>query len=267
MKSHRIFILFIFILIILNILPFAVFAKGDNLCSSAVLLGSSGFINNAEQDIFAFDGNIDTKWCATYDNIIMNDETKAVIELGYLHWIALDLGESRYFDSYKLYHASCGSVDYGVYKYNAVAWALQTSDDGKNWMTVSEFSDNYEETTEVYTGTRQARYVRLMISQPEADGGTTVRLPEFELYECAAGDTAAGIVGELWTETEAATEAATDADIIIQGYIPETAGDLTKAETGTQITGIHIIGIIITALAALSVGVIAFSEKRKPVIK
>ncbi|MHB1153977.1 MAG: discoidin domain-containing protein [Eubacteriales bacterium] len=268
MKSQCRFIILVIIVIYITAHTSVVLASDKNLCISAVLYGSSGFINDEEQDIFAFDGNIDTKWCATYDNIIMSDETRDVFELGFIHWLAIDLGEPHYFDSYKLIHASLGIRDLGVYAYNAVAWAIQTSDDGKNWTTISEFYDNYEETTEVFIGTRYARYVRLMISQPEASGGSTVRLPEFELYECAEGEPVTGIIGELQSEDERADEAGTvpESDMIIEGIIPEKAGDLTESETGTQITGIHIAGIIITAIATLGVGTVAFCgiKKREP---
>lgn len=269
MKSQFRFILLVIFVVFITAQVSVFSASGKNLCISAVLYGSSGFINDEEQDIFAFDGNIDTKWCATSDNIIMSDETRDVFELGYMHWLAIDLGESRYFDSYKLIHASKGIRDLGIYAYNAVAWAIQTSEDGKSWTTVSEFYDNYEETTEVFIGIRYARYVRLMISQPEAGGGSTVRLPEFELYECAEGKPVTGIISELQSVSESAAEtsAEPEPDVITESIVSEPAGDLNVSESGTQITGIHIAGIIITALAALGVGITAFygNIKRKSV--
>lgn len=269
MKSKCKFILLIILVVFITAQISVFSAPGKNLCVSAILYGSSGFINDEEQDIFAFDGNIDTKWCATSDNINMSDETRDVFKLGYMHWLAIDLGESRYFDSYKLIHASKGIRDLGIYAYNTVAWAIQTSDDGKNWTTVSEFYDNYEETTEVFIGIRYARYVRLMISQPEAGGGSTVRLPEFELYECAEGKPVTGIIGELQSESETAAEtnAEPELDILAEGDLSEPAGDLTVSESGTQINGTHIAGIIITALAAAGAGIAAFygNIKHKPV--
>jgi hypothetical protein len=270
MKSLR-FVLLIIILI--SCTSPASYAKGINLCAGADLIDSSGYINDEEQDIFVIDGNIDTKWCATINNIKDSAETREVFKLGYLHWAVIDLGEPKYFDSYKLYHASNCLRDLGHYEYNAVAWALQISDDGENWTTVNEFSDNYDETTEVYIGTRRAQYVRLMISQPEASGGTTLRMPEFELYECSAGETAKGMISELRSGDEETNETAAGTengeDIVIEGYVPDAAGDLTQSETGTQITGAHIAGIIITAIASLAVSVFAFYGKniKKTAIK
>ncbi|MDD4773287.1 MAG: discoidin domain-containing protein [Eubacteriales bacterium] len=247
------------IIIMLTAFQTAVSASGKNLCADALLHGSSGYINDEEQDVFAFDGNIDTKWCATYDNIIMSDETLKVFDLGYLHWFAIDLGEAYYFDSYKLIHASQGLRDLGVYGYNAVAWAVQISDDGIDWMTVSEFRDNYDEITEVFMGRRYARYVRLMISQPEANGGSTVRLPEFELYECAAGETTDGIVGKLQTTApETETKPAIETEIISEEP-PETE----PVRDSAQNTGIRWAAVIITALAALGVSAAAYYRKLK----
>lgn len=259
---YKLTLLSVFI-VLLSLRFFAISASAENLCRYAVLYGSSGYINQEERDIFAFDGNYDTKWCATYDNIIMSKETREVFELGYMHWLAVDLGDPRYFDSYKLIHASKGLRDFGIYDYNAVAWAVQISDDGKNWTTVSEFYDNYEETTEVFIGIRLARYIRLMISQPEASGGSTVRLPEFELYECAEGKPAEGMISELLTETEPPAETAREPETTgsPESQIPENTDKPAENEAGTKITGAHIAGIVITAIAALGTGFTAYHRE------
>ena len=173
------------------------FAKaGDNIMNGASLYQCTGYINSDEQAAYLFDGEYDTKWCATADITDYSGyDFAAQAGKGYIHILGVDFGASKYFDSYRLYLASTGARDSGITDYNASAWVIQLSDDGEVWIDVSRVTENYnDEVVTVNIGVRQARYLRILIDGPELTGGSTVRLYELEVYECDPGTVATGVV-------------------------------------------------------------------------
>jgi F5/8 type C domain. len=244
---------------------------GDNIMTGASLYQCTGYINDNEQSKFLFDGNYNTKWCATTDNVKYNDfDFKAQAKAGYIHILGVDFGEAKYFNKYKLYLASTGMTDYGMTDYNASAWTIQISDDGKIWVDVSRVTENYDEdTVTVDLGVRQARYLRILVDEPELTGGSTVRLYELEVYECDAGTIATGVVktngsSPAYLETEApeteapAADTAADADSEdnVVGYTPSEAIQYEGYKLGAN-------GIAAIITMALLAGVVAYFAARK----
>lgn len=182
------------IIISVSILSLPVFAA-DNLMLTASLYECTGYINGDEQAAFLFDGDYNTKWCATPDNAdYSSSDFSARHKEGYAHILAVDFGRERYFDSYRLYLASSGERDYGLINYDAEAWTIQISADGMSWEDVSRVEYCSENVVTVNLGIRAARYLRILVDRPEQGGGSTVRLYELEVFACEKGETAAGLI-------------------------------------------------------------------------
>ncbi len=54
-----------------------------------------------------------------------------------------------------------------------------------------------------------------------------------------------------------------DEEVEIEGYYLEnSSSDLSKADTGTEITPLHIVGIVITAAASIGIATAAFVKSK-----
>lgn len=248
--------------------PFCMAKPGDNIMLGAKLHESSGYINGEERDEFLFDGDYDTKWCATAgDAKYRSSEMKELALDGYIHILSVDFGAEKYFDRYKLYLASTGARDYGQTGYNASAWKIQISSDGKVWTDVSRVTDSYDdEVVSVNVGIRKARYLRILVDEPEQSGGTTVRLYELEVFECEPGEVATGVVktngSNIGSEKEAPlTEAEDQAEEseeesdeeIVLGYVPSEAIEYEGYELGAAgIVAIIALGGVAAVIAVLA---------------
>lgn len=250
---------------------------GDNIMQRAKLYQSTGYINDEEQDVFLFDGDYDTKWCATIgDARYPTSELKRLAQEGFIHILAVDFGEEKYFDSYRLYLASTGARDYGITSYNATAWKIQISSDGAIWKEVSRVTDCWdEEIVTVNIGVRKARYLRILVDEPEQSGGKTVRLYELEVFECEPGELATGVVRTNGSnvkaeakETEAAKaqeaellegEEPEESEDIELGYVPSEAIEYEGYELGIG----GVIGIVVLAAIAAAISVLASHRAKK----
>ncbi len=148
-------------------------APEDSVFKGAAVVRSSGFIHDGEQDAFLVDGDLTTKWCAEAGNV----SDKAYALRGVEHFMILDLGEEKHFDTYTLYNGGSKEIS----EFNASCWELLVSRDGEMFYRV-DFASNagYDMVTRTVTPV-SARYVMLRVYRAD-NGGGTVRL-----YELTAG--------------------------------------------------------------------------------
>ena len=147
--------------------------SGTNLCSGATVLETSGFINDNESAAKFIDGNLNTKWCATMDNVSNGTYRLS----GSQHFIQIDLGSEKTFNTYTLYNTS-SKEGYG----NAVEWEVSISNDGENWTPIDYRSYDNDAISSFDVGTRKARYVMFNVFNADNGGSGTARLYEFQLY-------------------------------------------------------------------------------------
>ena len=118
------------------------------------------------------DGKLGTKWCAT-----SSDVTKGEYKLnGVKHWIQIDLGSEKEFNTYTLYNTQ-SKEGFG----NATEWEILTSNDGQNWTSVDYQNNNNNASGSYNIGTQKARYVMIKVFTPD-NGVGTLRLYDFQLY-------------------------------------------------------------------------------------
>lgn len=146
----------------------------ENVLSGAAVVRSSGFISDDEQDAFLVDGDLTTKWCATYDDVY----DVAYRLDGVADFIVIDLGEERDFNCYTLYNA--GTVE--LPEWNASSWELLASVDGENFRPVDYQADAAFDICSVMVEDTRARYLMLKVYTPDCEGWDTLRL-----YELTAG--------------------------------------------------------------------------------
>ena len=107
--------------------------SGTNLALNAEIYDKSGFVNSSESASMLVDGNLSTKWCATSSNV-----TNPTYSLnGVKHWVMLDLGSEKTFNTYTMYNTQ-SKEGYG----NATEWEILISNDAKNWTSVDYQSYN-----------------------------------------------------------------------------------------------------------------------------
>jgi hypothetical protein len=146
--------------------------SGTNLCSTASVYDCSGYTNANESPEKLIDGNLSTKWCATTSSV-----TNPTYKLsGVAHWIMLDLGEEKEFNTYTLYNTQT-KEGYG----NMTEWEVLTSNDAKTWTSVDYQPSNNSSIASFNVGSQKARYIFLKVFTPD-DGTGTLRLYEFQLY-------------------------------------------------------------------------------------
>ncbi|MBQ9887381.1 MAG: discoidin domain-containing protein [Lachnospiraceae bacterium] len=145
---------------------------GTNLMSGASVYATSGYINENEAASKFIDGNLTTKWCATASNV--TDKTYALNQVQ--HWIAVDLGSVKTFNTYTLYNTQ-SREGYA----NATEWELLISNDGTNWTSVDYQNGQNDAVSSFGIGSKSARYVMMKVFTSD-NGPGTVRLYELQLY-------------------------------------------------------------------------------------
>lgn len=123
----------------------------------------------------AVDGDADTKWDC-------NVQEHEGLEDGTLHWLILDLGESKTFNKIELKHASNCMIDKDYPEYNTREMVIETSEDKENWTECLHIlnGDQKAVNTRWFDAVR-ARYIRLRILAP-GTMDTDARLVEFAVY-------------------------------------------------------------------------------------
>ncbi len=147
--------------------------SGTNLLSGAQLVSVSGFTNNNESGEKLFDNNLSTKWCATSSN----DGFGAFALEGAKHWIKIDLGSKKTFNTYTVYNTA--SAEYGYP--NMSEWELLISNDGENWTSADYQVNKNDAISSFNIGSNSARYIALKVFNP-GDSRGTIRLFELQLY-------------------------------------------------------------------------------------
>jgi hypothetical protein len=102
------------------------------------------------------------------------------------HWIRLDLGAVRNLSGYVVRHASAGGEPTS---YNTQTFHFQSRTAQEDWRFDGSAANPAQAgfTARRFKVTRPARYVELHISDPGIDA--YARIPEFEVYATAPGDT------------------------------------------------------------------------------
>ncbi len=145
--------------------------SGNNLLLGASVLGVSGSTNDNESGEKLFDGNLSTKWCATMGN----GGFGAWALEGAKHWIKIDLGSRKTFNTYTLYNT--GSKEGYA---NMSEWEILVSDDGENWTSVDYQANRNDNISSFDIGSHTARYIAMKAFEGDSSG--TIRLYEMQLY-------------------------------------------------------------------------------------
>ena len=184
MKFIKIFMIGLIVVLLASHSVISVMAApGDNIALNAAV-ESCGYVNNEEMDSLLVDDDPDysTKWCCA-DGANHGD--------GEYHWIILDFGTEKTFDSVRLVKASEGDRDFGQTQYDAAAFRFEAVDDSRTQILEIKTVSNNEKNS-IFEGSFEpvtARYLRLIVLAPEADPDNhtaAVRLYDLKVFEAAA---------------------------------------------------------------------------------
>ena len=131
----------------------------ENIFTGAKVVRSSGYIHDGEKDSFLVDGNTGSKWCARSGNV--KDNTYAAH--GAQHYILLDLGSEKNFDSYILHNTRSSEPS----ERNAVSWELLVSSDGKNFTSWDYQNGKNIDLGRFTPGSTSARYILMLVYEAE----------------------------------------------------------------------------------------------------
>ena len=132
--------------------------EGTNLCLGGKVYDCSGYTNNNENAQKLIDGDLNTKWCATSSNVT-NGEYKLN---GVKHWVKIDLGKEKEFNTYTLYNTR-SKEGYG----NTTEWEVLVSNDGNKWTSVDYQPSNNSAVSSFNIGSQKARYIMIKIFTPD----------------------------------------------------------------------------------------------------
>ena len=125
---------------------------------------ASSFINLKEAPEFAFDGKLDTKWCA----------------IGTLpHNIVVDLGKVQTISEVRIAHAEAGNESPDM---NTSDYTIEVSEDGVNFTEIVNVKKNSLANTVNTFKAIPARYVRLTVTKSTQGSDSAVRIYEIEVY-------------------------------------------------------------------------------------
>ncbi|MFC4031315.1 GH92 family glycosyl hydrolase [Streptomyces polygonati] len=150
---------------------------GTNLAQGKPVTASANCATGESADK-AVDGTLknNSKWCSTATSPSLQ----------------VDLGAATTVSSFVVKHAGLGGENTG---WNTGAFQIQTSTDGTTWSTAASVTGSRSSRTYNAVSPRQARYVRLAISQPAnatGNGSNAARVYELEVYGGGQSDLAVG---------------------------------------------------------------------------
>lgn len=146
--------------------------EGTNLCLGGKVYDCSGYTNDNENAQKLIDGDLNTKWCATSSNV-----TSGEYKLnGVKHWVKIDLGQEKEFNTYTLYNTR-SKEGFG----NTTEWEVLVSNDGNEWTSVDYQPSNNSAVSSFNIGNQKARYIMIKIFTPD-EGVGTLRLYDFQLF-------------------------------------------------------------------------------------
>lgn len=112
----------------------------------------------------AIDGNVATKWCSLVSQPL---------------WLQVDLGNVYDVRSFVLKHSGAGGEPEA---YNSKDFSIEVSTDASNWSTVVTVTNNTSSVTTHQIASTSARYIKVNVTAPQADGGAVARIFELEVY-------------------------------------------------------------------------------------
>ncbi|WP_186438516.1 discoidin domain-containing protein [Cohnella terricola] len=113
----------------------------------------------------AVDGSVinNSKWCSKSNN----------------RWLQVDLGSVQVINKFVTKHASAGGESA---TWNTKSYNIQVSNDGANWSTVVNVSNNTSGVTTDNITAISARYIKLNVTTPTQNTDPAARIYEFEVY-------------------------------------------------------------------------------------
>lgn len=136
-----------------------------NLLSRKPVIEKTGETNQREKAEFAFDDDVNTKWCD-----ISNNKPK---------YISIDLGKEENIRGWYVFHAGLESLDYITKEYSLQFKAAKEDE----WQTADSVFDNTAlETDRLLQKPVKARYIRLSVTKPDQSEGDAVRIYDFWVY-------------------------------------------------------------------------------------
>lgn len=95
-------------------------------------------------------------------------------------WLQIDLGSEREVHGFRIRHAGAGNEPVTM---NTRAFQISTSRDGKAWAVVVSVKDNHDSVSTHPIKLTQARYVRLVVTQPtQTNDDSATRIYEVEVW-------------------------------------------------------------------------------------
>ena len=238
------------LLLAMMILP-SMAAVGDNIALNCTIDSTCDMVGDDEAAYMLVDDDPSyaTKWCSI-DHVdphigqgapdIDGDESHQNNPDDPYHWIVLDFGSEKSFDSVRLVKASEGERDFGGVAMDAAAFYFEVSNDKATWTKVLDVTGNGE--VPIYEGkfaeVATARYLKLTVVAPEADEANpylAARLYDLKVFEAEAP-----VVEEVAAPVEApaAEEAAAPAAETPAAPVtaPQTADFVTISAIGTLLS-------------------------------
>ncbi|WP_270670083.1 endo-beta-N-acetylglucosaminidase [Paraclostridium bifermentans] len=118
--------------------------------------------NENEDAKFAFDGNLNSKWCA-------------LGESG--NYIQVDLGKENIIKQLRISHAEAGGEAKSM---NTSQYNIEVSNDGQSWRKVKDVSNNSSSISNDDLNYELARYIKVNINKSEQGSGGATRIYEIE---------------------------------------------------------------------------------------
>ena len=140
-------------------------ASKESLLKAEHIVGWSGMVNDREHPRFLHDGDPSTKWCDIS---------------GIPSYVEYDLGKEITVSEWSLLNAGTENPSYVT----ATCLLQARNDKGEDWKTIDSMVANKRNTvSKKLTAPVDARYLRLMVVQPEQSaGGKDTRIYEFAVY-------------------------------------------------------------------------------------
>lgn len=118
--------------------------------------------NENEDAKFAFDGKLNSKWCA-------------LGERG--NYIQVDLGQENIIKQLKISHAEAGGEAKSM---NTSQYNIEVSNDGQSWRKIKDVSNNSSSISNDDLNYELARYIKVNINKSEQGSGGATRIYEIE---------------------------------------------------------------------------------------
>lgn len=120
-------------------------------------------VNENEAGKFAFDGKLNTKWCAFGGNG---------------NWIQVDLGKETIIKELRMSHAQAGGEAASM---NTSEYTVEISNDGQTWTQLCDVKGNTKAVSRDDLMYTLAKYVRVNVNKSEQGSGGATRIYEIEV--------------------------------------------------------------------------------------